>query len=202
MKPARLLIFSILIMVTSLGAVQAQRRWERLPPPRDPQFYVPRNKLEDIDGRMETLLIKGRHWVGTVRAQNGSARVEAFEVRDTHNSDRATGVLITFLPADANSRSDEIRSMIDYEEIEGLVKMVDTMIKADDNVTKLSHFEERYRTRGDFEVMVFKQQTGTSVAAAIEGGFFDRLRLFMIMDDLIKFRYMIVQAKERLDEIK
>jgi len=202
MKPARLLIFSILIMVISLGAVQAQRRWERLPPPRDPQFYVPRNKLEDIDGRMETLLIKGRHWVGTVRAQNGSARVEAFEVRDTHNSDRATGVLITFLPADANSRSDEIRSMIDYEEIDGLVKMVDTMIKADDNVTKLSHFEERYRTRGDFEVMVFKQQTGTSVAAAIEGGFFDRLRLFMIMDDLIKFRYMIVQAKERLDEIK
>jgi hypothetical protein len=202
MKPARLLIFSILIMVISLGAVQAQRRWERLPPPRDPQFYVPRNKLEDIDGRMETLLIKGRHWVGTVRAQNGSARVEAFEVRDTHNSDRATGVLITFVPADANSRSDEIRSMIDYEEIDGLVKMVDTMIKADDNVTKLSHFEERYRTRGDFEVMVFKQQTGTSVAAAIEGGFFDRLRLFMIMDDLIKFRYMIVQAKERLDEIK
>jgi len=202
MKPARLLIFSILIMVIAMGAVQAQRRWERLPPPRDPQFYVPRNKLEDIDGRMETLLIKGRHWVGTVRAQNGSARVEAFEVRDTHNSDRATGVLITFLPADANSRSDEIRSMIDYEEIDGLVKMVDTMIKADDNVTKLSHFEERYRTRGDFEVMVFKQQTGTSVAAAIEGGFFDRLRLFMIMDDLIKFRYMIVQAKERLDEIK
>ena len=202
MKPARLLIFSILIMVISLGAVQAQRRWERLPPPRDPQFYVPRNKLEDIDGRMETLLIKGRHWVGTVRAQNGSARVEAFEVRDTHNSDRATGVLITFLPADANSRSDEIRSMIDYEEIDGLVKMVDTMIKADDNVTKLSHFEERYRTRGDFEVMVFKQQTGTSVAAAIEGGFFDRLRLFLIMDDLVKLRYMIAQAKERLDEIK
>ena len=202
MKPARLLIFSILIMAVSLGAVQAQRRWERLPPPRDPQFYVPRNKLEDIDGRMETLLIKGRHWVGTVRAQNGSARVEAFEVRDTHNSDRATGVLITFVPTDANSRADEIRSMIDYEEIDALVKMVDTMIKADDNVTKLSHFEERYRTRGDFEVMVFKQQTGTSVAAAIEGGFFDRLRLFLIMDDLIKFRYMIVQAKERLDEIK
>jgi hypothetical protein len=202
MKPARLLIFSILTMILSLGVVQAQRRWERLPPPRDPQFYVPRNKLEDIDGRMETLLIKGRHWVGTVRAQNGSARVEAFEVRDTHNSDRATGVLITFLPADANSRADEIRSMIDYEEIDGLVKMVDTMIKADDSVTKLSHFEERYRTRGDLEVMVFKQQTGTSVAAAIEGGFFDRLRLFMIMDDLIKFRYMVVQAKERLDEIK
>jgi hypothetical protein len=202
MQPARLLIFSILIILVSRGAIHAQRRWERLPPPRDPQFYVPRNKLEDIDGRMETLLIKGRHWVGTLRAQNGSARVEAFEVRDTHNSDRATGVVITFVPADANSRADEIRSLIDYDEIDTLVKMVDTMVKADDSVTRLSHFEERYRTRGDFEVMVFKQQTGTSVAAAIEGGFFDRLRLFLIMDDLVKLRFMIVQAKERLDEIK
>lgn len=202
MKPARSLSFSILIMIVSLGAVHGQRRWERLPPPRDPQFYEPRNKLEDLDGRMETLLIKGRHWVGTLRAQNGSARVEAFEVRDSRNSDRAAGVLITFVAADANSRADEIRSLIDYEEIDALVKVVDTMVKADDNVTKLSHFEERYRTRGDFEVLVFKQQTGTSVSAAIEGGFFDRLRLFLIMDDLVKLRYMIVQAKERLDEIK
>lgn len=202
MKATRLRLFPLLIILSSVISVHAQRRWERLPPPRDPQFYVPRNKLEDIDGRMETLLVKGRHWVGTVRASNGSARVEAYEVRDTRNSERATGVVITFLPADTNSRDDIIRSLIDYEEIDPLIKTLDTMVKADDNVTKLSHFEVRYRTRGDFEVMVFKQQTGTSVAAAIEGGFFDRTRLLLIMDELVKLRYMISQAKERLDEIK
>ena len=202
MSRSRSFLLIVIAMATSFSAAYGQRRWERLPPPRDPQFYVPRNKLEDVDGRMETLLIKGRHWVGTLRAQNGSARVEAFEVRDTRNSDRAMGVVITFVPADANSRSDEIRSLIDYEEIDPLIKIIDTMVKADDNVTKLSHFEERFRTRGDFEVMVFKQQTGTSVAAAIEGGFFDRIRLFLIMDELVRLRFMIAQAKERLDEIK
>lgn len=202
MNPTRSILFLLLTIASAFGSVHAQRRWERLPPPRDPQFYEPRNKLEDVDGRMETLLIKGRHWIGTLRAQNGSARVEAFEVRDTRNSDHASGVVITFTPAEANSRADEIRSLIDYEEIDSLVKVIDTMVKADDTVTKLSHFEERYRTRGDFEVMVFKQQTGTSVAAAIEGGFFDRLRLFLIIDELVRLRYMIVQAKERLDEIK
>ena len=202
MHPYRSTFLALMVIVSVCGSISAQRRFERLPPPRDPQFYEPRNKLEEIDGRMEALLIKGRHWVGTLRAQNGSARVEAFEVRDTRSSDRATGVVITFLPADANSRADEIRSLIDYEEIDPLVKVIDTMVKADDNVTKLSHFEERYRTRGDFELMVFKQQTGTSVAAAIEGGFFDRLRLFLIMDELVRLRYMIVQAKERLDEVR
>ena len=202
MSSSRSLFLGAMLLLAACGPISAQRRFERLPLPRDPQFYEPRNKLEDIDGRMETLLIKGRHTIGTLRAQNGSARVDAYEVRDTRSSDRALGVLITFVPADANSRNDEIRSMIDYEEIDSLIKVIDTMVKADDNVTKLSHFEERYRTRGDFEVMVFKQQTGTSVAAAVEGGFFDRLRLFLIMDDLIRLRYMIVQAKERLDEIK
>ena len=192
----------VIVLIAASGSVCAQRRFERLPPPRDPQFYVPRNKLEDVDGRMETLLIKGRHWVGTLRSQNGSATVEAYEVRDTRNPERVTGVVITFRPADANSRDDEIRSLIDYEEIDPLIKVLDTMVKADDNVTKLSHFEERYRTRGDFEVMVFKQQSGTSVAAAIEGGFFDRLRLLLIMDELVRLRYMIAQAKDRLDEIK
>src|SRR5262245_25145238 len=193
MSSSRSLLFVILVIVSTGGSISAQRRWERLPPPRDPQFYVPRNKLEDIDGRMETLLIKGRHWVGTLRAQNGTARIEAYEVKDARALDRATGILITFLPADANSRQDEIRSMIDYEEIDPLIKVIDTMLKADDNVTKLSHFEERYRTRGDFEVMVFKQQTGTSVTSAIEGGFFDRLRLFLITDEMVRLRFMIVQ---------
>lgn len=202
MSSSRSFLLATIVVASFYGSVAAQRRWERLPPPRDPQFYVPRNKLEDIDGRMETLLVKGRHWVGTVRASNGSARVEAYEVRDTRNSERATGVVVTFLPADANSRDDVIRSLIDYEEIDPLIKILDTMVKADDNVTKLSHFEVRYRTRGDFEVMVFKQQTGTSVAAAIEGGFFDRTRLLLIMDELVRLRYMISQAKERLDEIK
>lgn len=202
MSWSRSLLLTTIVIVAVCGSVSAQRRWERLPPPRDPQFYVPRNKLEDIDGRMETMLFKGRHWVGTVRSSNGSARVEAYEVRDSKNSERVMGVLITFVPANANSRDDEIRSLIDYEEIDTLIKTLDTMVKADESVTKLSHFEVRYRTRGDFEVMVFKQQTGTSVAAAIEGGFFDRVRLLLIMDELVRLRFMIAQVKERLDEIK
>src|SRR5438067_12203225 len=111
MSPTRSLVFSSLIIPASFGSVCAQRRWERLPAPRDPQFYEPRNKLEDLEGRMETILIKGRTWVGTVRAQNGSARVEALEIRDTAASARATGVIITIMatggpPAD-------IRTLVD-----------------------------------------------------------------------------------------
>jgi hypothetical protein len=199
MRLGRSILFVTLIITASFGSVFAQRRWERVPPPRDPQFYVPRNKLEEFEGRMETILIKGRTYVATLRAQNGYARVEATEIRDSANSNRATGVVITIV-ADGGPPG-EIRSLIDYEEIDPLIKAFDTLAKSDDSITKLTHFEARYRTAGDFEVMVFKQVAG-GVAASVEGGFFDRSRLLMTLDDFVKLRWMVAQAKERLDEIK
>lgn len=200
MRTSRSLLLATILIAVSFVPAHAQRRWERLPPPRDPQFYEPRNKLEDFDGRMETVLIKGRTWVGTLRAQNGSARVEAIEIRDSSNSAQATGVVIT-INADGGPPG-EVRSLIDYEEIDALVKAIDTASKASEAITKLTHFEVHYRTRGDFEVMVFKQLSNNAIAAAIEGGFFDRSRLLLTLDDFTKLRWMIVQAKEKLDEIK
>jgi hypothetical protein len=188
------------IVVASAVSVCAQRRWERVPPPRDPQFYEPRNKLEDFDGRMETILIKGRTFVGIVRGQGGNARVEATEIRDSANSAQATGVVIT-ITADSGGQGD-LRSFVDYDEIDALVKAMDTAAKASEAITKLTHFEVHYRTKADFEVMVFRQLSNNAIAAAIEGGFFDRSRLLLTLDDFIKLRWMIVQAKEKIDDLK
>ncbi len=199
MSPTRSLLLSALIIAASFGSVCAQRRWERVPPPRDPQFYEPRNKLEEFESRMETILIKGRTYVATLRAQNGIARVEATEIRDSNNSTRVAGVVITIV-ADGGPAG-EIRSLIDYDEIDRLIKAFDTAAKSDESITKLTHFETRYRTKGDFEILVFKQIAG-GVAAAVEGGFFDRSRLLMTLDDFTKLRWMIAQAKERLDDTK
>jgi len=199
MSPTRSLLLSALVIAASVGSVCAQRRWERVPPPRDPQFYEPRNKLEEFESRMETILIKGRTYVATLRAQNGIARVEATEIRDSNNSTRVSGVVITIV-ADGGPAG-EIRSLIDYDEIDRLIKAFDTAAKSDESITKLTHFETRYRTKGDFEILVFKQIAG-GVAAAVEGGFFDRSRLLMTLDDFTKLRWMIAQAKERLDDTK
>ena len=197
MNRSRSLFLLLLVLFVPISA-QAQRRWQRLPAPRDPQFYEPRNKLEDFEGRVETVLIKGRHWVGNIRAQNGFARVEASEVRDSVSGATASGAVVTIV-ADGGPAGD-IRAFIDYDEIAALVKAMDTAAKASESITRLSHFEVRYRTKGDFEIMVFKQLENNVIAAAIEGGFFDRSRLYLSIDDLVKLRWMIVQAKERLDQ--
>ena len=198
MSLTRPLILTTVMMVVTCGSVCAQERWQRLPRQRDAEFYSPRNKLEEFESRNSTLLIKGRTWVATLRAQTGSARVEATEIRDIGNAVRAYGVTVTII---GSSPSGEVRCLIDYEEIDNLIRAFDTLAKAEDSVTKLNNFEGHYRTLSDFEIIVFKQTTG-GIAAAIEGGFYDRTRLFLTLDELTKLRWMIVQAKEKVDEIK
>jgi hypothetical protein len=192
----RLLILAVTFIIASAVPVLSQERWQRLPAARDAQFYAPRNTLEEFESRTSTLLIKGRTWVATLRTGAGAARVEATDIRDTANGSRASGVTIT-----VSTSSGDVRCLIDYDEIDPLVRAFDAMGKADDSVTKLSNFEAHYRTRGDFEIIVFKQTTG-GVATAIEGGFFERARVLLTLEEFTRLRWMIVQAKERLDEIK
>ena len=194
----RLIKCMAIIAFAASTSVIAQERWQRLPPPRDAYFYAPRNKLEEFESRNSTLVIKGRTWVATLRGQDGTARVEATEIRDTANATRATGVTITI---NGSNPSSEVRCLIDYEEIDPLVKAFDAMAKADDSITKLSHFEAHYRTHADFEIIVFKQTSG-GIAAAFEGGYFERARVFVTLEDFTRLRWMIVQAKEKLDEIR
>src|SRR5258707_13021193 len=120
MSFTRSLLLSTTVIVACLGSVCAQRRWERVPPPRDPQFYEPRNKLEEFESRMGTILIKGRTYVATLRAQNGTARVEATEIRDTNNSTRVAGVVITIV-ADGGP-SGEIRALTAYDATDALAE--------------------------------------------------------------------------------
>ncbi|HEX5703189.1 MAG TPA: hypothetical protein VFX97_08335 [Pyrinomonadaceae bacterium] len=197
MKLTRLLPVAAILLVGCSASMVAQERWRRLPPQRDANFYAPRNKLEEFESRPSAVLIKGRTWVATLRAQIGSARVEATEIREAGNSARATGVTITINSPEPG----DVRCLIDYEEIDDLVKAFDALAKADDSTTKLTHFELHYRTRGDFEIIVFKQTSG-GIAAAIEGGYFERTRILLTLEDFTKLRWMIVQAKEKLDEIK
>jgi hypothetical protein len=198
MNSARYFVVITLFLLSLATSALAQERWQRLPARREVQFYAARNKLEEFESRQSVLLVKGRHWVATLRTGSGNARVEATEIRDRSNASRATGVTITI--ATGNPQN-EVRCLIDYDEIESLLAAFDVMAKADDAVTRLSHFEAHYRTRADFEIIVFKQLTG-GIAAAFEGGFIDRSRVLLTLDEFSRLRWMIAQAKERLDEIK
>ena len=193
----RTILFSSLILLCS-GAASAQRP--------GPEFWrkvsceplEPRTKLEALDDRHSTVIIKGFTRITTVDVRG--IRVDAIEMRDLGSAvGRAKGLVITL--REGGERPNENRAFVDYDEIDLLLNAIDAVSRVDESVTKLAGFEARYKTIGDLEVGVFRQ-TRSGTAVTMTTGICDLATVSMSLDDLAKVRAMIQEAKERLDQIR
>ena len=199
MRTIRFISMVALLVVALAGSALAQRAGPEFRRPLACEPLEPRTKLEAIDTRYARVLIKGFTQVATLDARGGDLRIDAVELRDTLEPSRATGIVIAVRDAADNTR--ENRALIDYEEIDPLIKALDTVSRVNDTATKLTGFEARYRTNGDMEVNVFRQNR-SGVASSLSIGICDRITVLLTLDDLNKLRGIIVEAKTRLDEIK
>jgi len=162
-------------------------------------FGEPRTRLEQLDAGLERVIVRGSTTIGMLTGRNGTVRVEAIELREEGSAIRALGVVVTL--KELEPAPSETRSFMDYEEIDPLIRGLDTVAKTDDTITKLANFEAHYRTKGDLEIAGFRQTPGGAIAAAVSGGDCSRIRILLSLEELSKLRFMIVQAKARLDEI-
>src|SRR3954453_18456898 len=184
--------FPIVVVMLGLAiATSAQVQRRAYVPRLDSRcdYGPPLTTLEDFDLRMQTVIVRGSTLVSTIAGRNGTITVDALEVRDESQGSRALGVVITLREVnrdDANKLGEANRSYIDYEEIDPVTRAWDQVVKTDDTIKKLNNFESRYRTKGDFEIVVFRQTPGGAVAASISGGYCERARIFLSLDDLIK----------------
>lgn len=209
MSLPRLLILPVLLLTTAaVPSVFGQRR---IPDARSDtrsfrrcEIEEPLTFLEDFDFRLQTIIVRGSTNIASLPGRIGSVRVDAIELRDESNATRSLGLSLTLRSPreDSTQSPNESRSYIDYEEIDRVIKAWDRIVRTDDTITKLNNFESRYRTRGDFEIVVFRQTPGGAIAASVAGGSCDRVRVFLSLDELIKLRHMVVEGKQRLDEIK
>jgi hypothetical protein len=160
--------------------------------------FEPRTKLEAIEDRHSTVVIKGFTRITTVEVRG--VRVDAIEMRELGNVARAKGIVVV-LRESGGDRPDDNRAFVDYEEIEPLLNAIDAIGRVDETATKLAGFDARYKTQGDLEIGVFRQtQRGTAVILAT--GICDRATTTLTLDDLAKVRALIQEAKTRLDEIR
>lgn len=195
------LVVSVLLVLTVLG----QGRTTPVGPKPGPQFWRrvgcepidPRTKLEELEDRYATALIKGFTQITTVDVRG--VRVDAVDLRDVGGSARARGIVIVL--RDGGERPNEGRAYVDYDEIDRLVNGIDSVSTVNELESKFPGFEGRYRTLGDFEVTVFRQ-TARGTAARLSTGVCDQVSQALTLDELAKVRAMIVEAKTRLDELK
>ena len=192
----RLILFSTLMLFCA-GSAMAQRPgpefWRRV----TCEPLEPRTKLEALDDRHSTVIIKGFTRITTVEV--AGVRIDAVEMREMGNVSRAKGIVVVL--REGGERPRENRAFVDYEEIDPLLNAIDAISRVDETQTKLAGFEAKYRTLGDLEINVFRQ-TRSGTAVIITTGICDLSRANLSFDDLAKVRAMIQEAKTRLDEIR
>lgn len=195
----RIILFSTMMLFCA-GSGMAQRPgpefWRRV----GCEPLEPRTKLERIDERHSTVVVKGFTRITTVEV-NG-VRIDAMDMREMGNVSRAKGILvIVTTPVEGHNRPRDHRAFVDYEEIDPLLNAIDAVARIDETVTKLPGFEAKYRTLGDLEITVFRQ-TRSGNAAILTTGVCEQGRALLTLDELAKVRAMIQEAKARLDEIR
>jgi len=164
----------------------------------------PRTKLEALEDRHSTVIIRGFTRITTVVVPG--VRVDAVEMRALGNVSRAKGIVVQLREpgersGEGRERPNENRAFVDYEELEPLLNAIDSMVRVDETTTRMPGFEARYKSLGDLEIGVFRQtRSGTAVILAT--GICDRATQTMTLDDLGKVKAMIQEAKTRLDELK
>ena len=197
----RMILFSTLMLFCA-GSAMAQRPvpefWRRV----SCEPVEPRTKLEAIDFRHSTVIIKGFTRITTVEVSG--VRIDAVDMREMGNVSRAKGLVVVVTGEGANregNRPSDNRAFVDYDEIEPLLNAIDAAARVDETMTKLPGFEAKYRTLGDLEITVFRQ-TRSGNAALITTGVCEQTRTSLTLDELAKVRAMIQEAKTRLDEIR
>lgn len=194
----RQIFLGVLILLCSFTAM-AQRPGPQFRRPLACEPLEPRTKLEEVEWRYEKVLIKGFTQVATVSGRGADIRVDAVELKDADSGTRVTGVTISLRETSENPH--ENRSLIDYDEIDRLLRGIDAVERVNESTTKLASFEARYRTLGDLEIIVFRQSR-TGAAVSVTSGTCDRVTAVLTLDDLDRLKAHIVEAKTRLDEIK
>jgi hypothetical protein len=188
----RIILLSTLVLICT-GTAMAQQPgpefWRKV----GCQPLEPRTNLERLEERYSAIIIKGFTRVeSTVKSIN----VEAVELRDVakpaSSISMAKGIVISLEPNPA---------LIDYEEIDPLLNAIDTLSRVDETATRLTNFEARYRTEGDFEITVFRQ-TRSGTAVRISAGLCNPTIVSLSLDELARLRAMIKEAKTRLDELR
>lgn len=159
----------------------------------------PRTKLEAFEARTGVVIIKGYSRIGTAPGlEGGSIEIETRELRDDAGA-REYGIAVEVREAGMPER--RRTALIDYDELDSLLRGLDYLGKIDVSSTNLNRFEAEYRTRGDLSVSAFSTRGG-AVTLAVSSGQIRRVTSLFRLEDLKAIRGLVIEAKNQLDAIR
>ncbi|HSK73338.1 MAG TPA: hypothetical protein VK892_16680 [Pyrinomonadaceae bacterium] len=189
MKIITTLVFCLIFSAFAFGQDKAQVN----------QTAKPKTELELFQEKYGTVIVKSYSKISQIRGIGGTFQIMAMEFRNPSNNTKVNGLVVEINTTDRYANS--ARSFIEYDEIDSLIKGINYVSKVDKSVTSLDSFEARYKTKGDFEVVVFNDEQG-KLGVALSVGSIGQKTIYLEMDGLNNLVTQLQQAKNTLNTVK
>lgn len=162
--------------------------------------WEPRTRLEALELKTGAVIVKGTTQLGAVPARVGSVAVRCKEYTDASTGQRDYGVAVEVKV----SEQLEDTALIDYDELDGLLKGLEHISKLDFTASSLTSFEASYATKGGLRVAVHGSRRTGFIEASVQSqsNRFHRAGVSISMTELAQLRILMEQAKVKLDAIR
>ena len=189
MLKTNLLSFGVTLLIGMTGSALAQDATAPL--------LLPATKLESFETNVGILIIKGTTEVGSVSGTGGDVTVKCREVSDAATGRKERGVALEII----GQGQLKDRLLIDYDELEPLLKGVDTLSKIDSSVTSLDSFDAAFTTRGGLRLAALGNRRTGSFRFGLRDLRQNLAPISFSREEMVRFSSLITEAKKRLDSI-
>src|ERR1017187_352317 len=158
---------------------------------------APATALEILETNTGTVIIKGTSPIGSMSVNAVNVSVACKEDTDTSTQRKEYGIAISIK---ATGQLED-RTIVDYDEMDSLLKAIDYLNKIDWSVTPLTSFNAAYATKGGFRIAAFSSRRSGAIEFSLRSSRMSK-GLLLTQSQLAQFRGLIDEAKRKLDEIR
>jgi hypothetical protein len=158
---------------------------------------APRTRMQEIETRTNTVIVRGFVEIGAVECGRSAVVVMARESTDKATGEKVLGLAVTLRIKDRI----EVANVIDHDEMESLVRALDQLLSPQWNDTSMPQVEVMYTTRDGLRIASFSNRAATAVEAVLQTTYPVQTTTILNSSHLVAFRNLIDQARGRLDAI-
>ena len=159
----------------------------------------PLTKIEMLEARTGTVIVRGSVLIDTMSAQTGTISVRAKESVEPGSGRKEYGIAVELKE---NGRPEDTTT-VDYDELDSFLNGIDYISKANHSMTSLPDYDVGYTTRGWLRLVIYTsvKRPGTT-QIALQSRHTNWNRILLSSDQLAEFQNLIQQAKTKLDNLR
>jgi hypothetical protein len=156
---------------------------------------LPATEIENFELQTDSIIVKGYGDVGSVSTEGGNVIVRCKESDNDSSSQKEYGIAVAL-------ESNQSRGflVVDYDELDSLIRGLDFLAKISYNVTPMPAFDATVTTKSGLRVGAHTERRQTAIQIFLQ--FADSERISLTPDQFTQFQSLINQAKTSLDNLK